>query len=289
MTTGGGTGWAGLPADRPLVMGILNATPDSFSDGGDRLDPGAAIAAGVRMAEEGADILDIGGESTRPGAAAVDPAEEIRRVVPVIRGLAAQGCPISIDTRNAATMSAALDAGAAIVNDVSALAHDPAAATLVARAGCPVVLMHMRGTPATMEAHAHYADVASDVTRELADRVRTARAAGIADAAIALDPGIGFAKTATQNAALLAGLPRLAALGYPLLVGVSRKRVIGAFGHAIAPKDRLPGSLAAGLFAIARGARILRVHDVAATVQALRVWAALLDHLPAPLWETSPA
>jgi dihydropteroate synthase len=224
-------GWAGLPSDRPLVMAILNATPDSFSDGGDHLDPAQAISAGLAMREAGADIIDIGGESTRPGAA--------------------------------------------IVNDVSALAHDPASAPLVAAAGCPVVLMHMRGTPATMASRAHYTDVVAEVAQELAGRVDAARAAGIAPGAIMLDPGIGFAKTPPQNAALLAGLPRLAALGYPILVGVSRKRVIGALGGAVAPRDRFPGSIAAGLFALARGARILRVHDVAATVQAVRVWSAL--------------
>ncbi len=273
--------WASRPADRPQIMAILNATPDSFSDGGDHLDPARAIAAGAAMHQAGADIIDIGGESTRPGAAPVPPAEEISRVARVVRGLAAAGCVVSIDTRNAATMQAALDNGARIVNDVSALAHDPAAPAVVARAGCPVVLMHMRGTPATMDQHASYVDVAAEVARELSARVQAAQAAGIAPSAIALDPGIGFAKTATQNAALLAGLPAIGALGFPILVGVSRKRVIGAFGQTIAPKDRLPGSIAAGLFALSRGARILRVHDVAATVQAVRVWSALAAALPA--------
>ncbi len=268
-------GWAGLPSDRPLVMAILNATPDSFSDGGDHLDPAQAISAGLAMREAGADIIDIGGESTRPGAAPTPPAAEIARTEPIVRALAAAGCVVSIDSRNAATMQAALDAGAAIVNDVSALAHDPASAPLVAAAGCPVVLMHMRGTPATMASRAHYTDVVAEVAQELAGRVDAARAAGIAPGAIMLDPGIGFAKTPPQSAALLAGLPRLAALGYPILVGVSRKRVIGALGGAVAPRDRFPGSIAAGLFALARGARILRVHDVAATVQAVRVWSAL--------------
>lgn len=269
------TTWAGLPADRPLVMAILNATPDSFSDGGDHFEPGRAVVAGLEMRSAGADIIDVGGESTRPGASAVDPGEEMRRILPVVRGLAAEGCKVSIDTRNAATMRAALDAGAAIVNDVSGLAHDADSAAVCAAAGCPVVLMHMRGTPATMTEFAQYDDVARDVAAELAARVAAAEAAGIARAAIALDPGIGFAKTATQNARLLADLPVLAALGFPLLVGVSRKRVIGALGEVPVPKDRFPGSIAAGLFALARGARMLRVHDVAATVQAVRVWHAL--------------
>jgi dihydropteroate synthase len=256
-------------------MAILNATPDSFSDGGDHFEPGRAIAAGLEMRAAGADIIDVGGESTRPGASAVDPGEEMRRILPVVRGLAAEGCAVSIDTRNAATMRAALEAGAAIVNDVSGLAHDARSAAVCAAAGCPVVLMHMRGTPATMTEFARYDDVARDVAAELAARVAAAEAAGVARAAIALDPGIGFAKTATQNARLLADLPVLAALGFPLLVGVSRKRVIGALGEVPVPKDRLPGSIAAGLFALARGARMLRVHDVAATVQAVRVWHAL--------------
>jgi len=261
-------------------MAILNATPDSFSDGGDHFDPARAIESGLAMREAGADIIDIGGESTRPGAAPVPPAEELSRVARVVGALAAAGCVISIDTRNSLTMRAALDEGACIVNDVSALTHDPAAAAVVAQAGCPVVLMHMRGTPATMDQHANYHDVAAEVARELSARVAAALESGIAPAAIALDPGIGFAKTATQNAALLAGLPAIGALGFPILVGVSRKRVIGAFGQTIAPKDRLPGSIAAGLFALARGARILRVHDVAATVQAVRVWSALAAALP---------
>lgn len=269
------TGWAGLPPDRPLVMGIVNVTPDSFSDGGDALAAAAAIALGQAQFQAGADIVDVGGESTRPGALPLDPAQEIARVLPAVRALAPLG-PVSIDTRNAATMRAALDAGARIVNDVTGLTHDPEATALVARAGCAVVLMHMRGTPATMQSHARYDDVAVEVARELASVLHQARAAGIAAKAIALDPGIGFAKTPAQNLALLRGLHHVAALGRPLLVGVSRKRFIGAYGAAPDAKARLPGSLAAGLFALSRGARILRVHDVAETVQALRVWQALV-------------
>ncbi|HQT88311.1 MAG TPA: dihydropteroate synthase [Acidiphilium sp.] len=268
--------WAGFSLDRPLVMGILNVTPDSFSDGGAHGNAEAAIIAGQAMRAAGADIIDIGGESTRPGAVTVLPDEEIRRVVPVIAGLAAQGAVISVDTRNAATMAAALDAGARIVNDVSALRHDPAAAGLVAARGCPVVLMHSRGTPETMNCHAHYADLVRDVTDELAERSKQAMAAGVARAAIALDPGFGFAKVGEQNFALLRGLRCCAALGFPLLVGVSRKRFLGeAMGQPSVPTARDPASLAAGLFALREGAAILRVHDVSGTVQAARVWGRL--------------
>jgi dihydropteroate synthase len=256
-------------------MGILNVTPDSFSDGGDHLDPAAAIAAGHRMVADGAAILDIGGETTRPGSTPTPPAEEQRRILPVIAGLRDAGVPISVDTRNAATMAAALDEGAAIVNDVSGLSHDPAAAALLARRGCPVILMHMRGTPETMNGLAQYGDVAADIARELAATVAWAGQAGIARDQIALDPGIGFAKIGEQNIALLRGLPHLTALGFPLVVGVSRKRFIGTLTGRAAAKQRDAGSLAAGLFALRQGARILRVHDVAATVDAVRVWHAL--------------
>ncbi len=269
--------WAGLTLDRPRVMGILNVTPDSFSDGGAYADPAQAIAAGRAMAEAGADIIDVGGESTRPGATPVPPAEEIRRILPVVRGLAEAGLRVSIDTTNAATMQAALDAGAAIVNDVSALTHDPAAAPLVAAHGCPVVLMHMRGTPGTMMGHAQYADVAAEVAAELAARMAAAEAAGIARAAICLDPGFGFAKRAEHSVALLRRLPELAALGRPLLVGVSRKGFIGRLSGEERPAARLGGSLAAGLFAVSRGAAILRVHNVSESIAALRVWRALAD------------
>lgn len=253
-------------------MGIVNVTPDSFSDGGRHFDPAVAIEAGRAMAADGADILDIGGESTRPGAAATSPAEEQARVLPVIRALRDLGVPISVDTRNASTMAAALDAGAAIVNDVSALRYDPAAAALVAQRGCPVILMHMRGVPATMAGLAQYGDVAAEVAQELAERVAAAEAAGIRRENIATDPGMGFAKDGGQNVTLLRGLGHLRALGYPIVVGLSRKRFIGAL---TGPGERDSGSLAAGLFALGQGAAILRVHDVAATVRAVRVWHAL--------------
>lgn len=264
--------WAGMTLDRPRVMGILNVTPDSFSDGGRHADANAAIDAGLTLAAEGADIIDVGGESTRPGALPVSPEQEQARVIPVIRALARNGICVSIDTRNATTMAVALDAGARIVNDVTALTHDPAAASVVAAHGCPVVLMHMRGTPADMNGLAVYGDVLAEVTRELAGRLAAAIHAGIAPEAIALDPGIGFAKLADHSIAVLRGLPTLAALGRPLLVGVSRKSFIGRLSAEPDPARRFPGSLAAALFAISRGASIIRVHDIRETVQALRVW-----------------
>ena len=267
--------WAGLTLDRPRVMGILNVTPDSFSDGGRHLDPHRAIAAGHTMAAAGADIIDVGGESTRPGAPPVSTSEEQARVLPVIRALAAAGLRVSVDTRNAATMAAALDAGATIVNDVSALTHDPAAAALLSARRCPVVLMHMRGEPATMNARAVYADIAREVIAELAARIAAAEAAGIGREAIAIDPGIGFAKLAPHSLELLRRLPELAVLQRPMLVGVSRKSFIGRIGEEPDPQRRFPGSIAAALFALSRGAHILRVHDVAETVQAIKVWSAL--------------
>ena len=267
--------WAGLPLTRPLVMGILNVTPDSFSDGGRHFSPEAAIASGRVMLTEGADILDIGGESTRPGSAAVPPAEEIARILPVIRALAASGAVISVDTRNAATMAAALDAGARIVNDVSALRHDPAALPLVAARGCPVVLMHMRGQPDTMNSLAIYDDVTSEVTAELLAARDAALAAGVRAETICLDPGLGFAKRGAQNVDLLRATRRLAELGHPLLVALSRKRFLGEISGETEAGKRDPESLAAGLFAVQQGAHILRVHDVAGTVRGLRVWQAL--------------
>jgi dihydropteroate synthase len=266
--------WAGI-ARFPAVMGVLNATPDSFSDSGHFADTGAAVAAGIAMWESGADIVDVGGESTRPGSTPPEPAEECRRVVPVIAGLAALGVRVSVDTRHAATMRAALASGAAIVNDISGLTHDPDAASVVARAGCPVVLMHMRGEPATMTRFAHYGDIATEVKAELGARLEAAVAAGVAREAIALDPGIGFAKTGAGNIALLPRLNELLAFGRPLVVGVSRKAFIGRLSGVAEPARRVAGSLAAGLFAVSRGAAVLRVHDVAETVQALAVWRAL--------------
>jgi dihydropteroate synthase len=256
-------------------MGVLNVTPDSFSDGGEFLDTDAAIAAGIAMAAAGADIIDVGGESTRPSSQPTSPETERTRILPVISALTAAGVYISVDTRHAATMAAALDAGASIVNDVYALGYDPAAARLIAARGCPVVLMHTRGTPADMYAQARYGDVAAEVARELGQRIDAAVHAGVARENIVIDPGIGFAKTAEQSMELLGRLPELAALGRPILVGVSRKSFLGAIAGEAEPRRRLPESLAAGLFALAHGAAILRVHDVAETIQAIKVWQAL--------------
>jgi dihydropteroate synthase len=256
-------------------MGVLNVTPDSFSDGGVYPDAQAAIAAGRAKLAAGAAIIDVGGESTRPGSPPTPPEQEQARILPVIRALAASGACVSVDTRHAVTMQAAVDAGARIVNDIAGLSFDADALGVVARAGCAVVLMHMRGTPDTMNALARYDDVVAEVAAELGQRLDAAVAAGIPRERIVLDPGIGFAKTGAHNIALLRGLPALLRLGQPLLVGVSRKRFIGHITGEAVPRDRLGGSLAAGLFAMARGASILRVHDVAATVQALRMWQAL--------------
>jgi len=267
--------WAGLTLDRPRIMGVLNVTPDSFSDGG-RTDPDTAIAAGLTMRDDGAAIVDVGGESTRPGAAPTPPELERARILPVIRALAANGVLVSVDTRHAATMAAALDAGAAIVNDISALTHDPAAAALVATRGCPIVLMHSRGTPATMMGQAQYKDVTAEVMAELADRVAAAEQAGIRRESIAIDPGFGFAKHPSHSLALLRGLATLTTMGLPILAGVSRKGFIRAASGETDPARNFPGSIAAGLFALTRGAAMLRVHDVRATVQAVRVWSTLM-------------
>jgi len=264
--------WAGLPLTRTLVMGILNVTPDSFSDGGQHLAAATAIAAGARMLAVGADILDTGGESPRPGAALVTPDQEQDRILPVISALAAQGATISVDTRHAATMAAALAAGARIVNDVSALKHDPAALPLVAAHACPVVLMHMRGTPNTMNDLAVYADPAAEVLAELTALRDAAILAGVRPENIALDPGIGFAKRGAQNTALIRATARFAALGHPVVIGLSRKRFLGEISGEPDPAKRDPESLAAGLFAVTLGAHILRVHDVAGTARALRIW-----------------
>lgn len=266
--------------DRPLVMGILNVTPDSFSDGGRHLAVEAALRHAARLVDEGADLLDVGGESTRPGAAPVRPEEEQARILPVLEGLQDAGLdvPVSVDTRHATTAAAALDRGAHLVNDVTALA-DPGMAPLVAERGVPVVLMHMKGTPVTMQDDPRYEDVLREVTSALREHVARAEAAGIRKEAIVLDPGLGFGKRTGKgvedNCAVLSGLPRLATLGHPLLVGASRKRFIGNISGA-AVEERLPGSLTAAVAATWGGAAILRVHDVGATVQAVAV-AARLD------------
>lgn len=267
--------WAGFDLSRPVIMGIVNVTPDSFSDGGDHDSALAAIAHGRRLLAEGADILDIGGESTRPGAAPVPVEVEIARVVPVIRTLAAEGAVISIDTRHAAVMQAAAAAGARIINDVTALTGDPDSLSVAAATGLPVVLMHIKGEPQTMQLAPRYGDVTAEVFDWLAARIDAALAAGIARSMIAVDPGIGFGKDLTHNVDLLARTGVLHGLGCPILIGVSRKRFIAGLSKGEAPKDRMPGSLATVLHTLGQGAQILRVHDVAATVQAVAVWQAL--------------
>ncbi|MFW7269147.1 dihydropteroate synthase [Gluconacetobacter sp. Hr-1-5] len=260
----------------PQVMGILNVTPDSFSDGGRHFGTEAAIRAGIAMITAGAGLLDIGGESTRPGSAVVTPEEEWARVAPVLAELRSQSdVALSVDTRNARTMSASLGVGAALINDVSALLHDPQALAVVADAGCPVVLMHMRGTPQTMQDFAVYDDVAVDVTCELAARIDAAVAAGIARDRIIVDPGIGFAKNAAQNIEMIRRLPILANLGCRVLLGTSRKRVLGEMAGVPVASDRDPGTVASSLPGLELGNTILRVHNVPAMVQALRVWQGL--------------
>jgi dihydropteroate synthase len=262
-----------LPLDRPLVMGVVNVTPDSFSDGGRFADSAAAIAHGRRLAQEGADLLDIGGESTRPGAAPVSEAEEMERVLPVLQELVRLDKPVSVDTRRPAVMRAALAAGASMINDVRALA-EPYAHEAVAATGCAVCLMHMKGTPATMQREPRYDDVVAEVKAFLADAVRKARFAGIGEDRIVVDPGFGFGKTVEHNLALLRNLRQIAELGVPVLVGLSRKSTIGRItGRPV--EERLAGSLAMALLAIERGATIVRVHEVKETKDVIAVWEAV--------------
>lgn len=283
-----------LALDRPRIMAIVNVTPDSFSDGGEHATTEAAIAHGLHLAGQGADILDVGGESTRPGAEAVSVDEELRRVLPVIEALARDsGCIVSIDTRKAEVMRAAIAAGAGLVNDVNAL-RDHGAVAAVADSTAAVCLMHMQGEPGSMQEAPHYDEVIAEVRRFLADRVLACELAGIARRRLLIDPGFGFGKTLDHNLALLAGLDRFADLGVPVLAGLSRKRMIGELtGQSqAAPSARLYGSVAAAVLAAERGARILRVHDVAATREALAVQqgvAAAARRLPAPGAAIAPA
>lgn len=265
----------GLTLDRPRIMGILNVTPDSFSDGGDLASVSAAVARAKAMVA--ADILDIGGESTRPGAEAVTVTDEIARVVPVIAALRSEGIatPISIDTRKAEVARAALDAGADMVNDVSAFRYDPALADLVAERAVPACLMHSKGDPATMHLNPTYDDVVAEVMDHLAERLAFAQSRGVALDKLVVDPGIGFAKTLAHNLDLLRALPRFHAFGAAVLLGVSRKKFIGTIGGADMAKDRMPGSVAVALHGVAQGVQILRVHDVAETAQALALWQAV--------------
>jgi dihydropteroate synthase len=274
-----------LRLDRPRVVGIVNVTPDSFSDGGKHESADAAIAHGLRLAEEGADVLDIGGESTRPGAREVTIEDELARVIPVIEALAKRtSLPISVDTSKAEVMRAAVAAGAGMINDVYALrregALDAAAALKV-----PVVLMHMHGTPADMQAEPAYEDVVGEVHTFLAQRIFACEMAGLAKKQLVIDPGFGFGKNRDHNLALLAQLARFVELGVPVLAGLSRKRTIGDItGRAM--DERVHGSVAAALIAVQNGASLVRVHDVAATVDALKVWSAVAA-VPVPKKKSS--
>lgn len=251
-------------------MGIVNVTPDSFSDGGAHDDPAAAVAWGEQLVAGGAAILDVGGESTRPGSDAVTSTEELARVRPVVQRLAAEDVPVSIDTRNAEVARACLEVGASIINDINGF-RDPAMVEVAASSDAGVVIMHMLGEPGTMQDNPRYVDVIGEVGGFLLAQAATLEAAGVARERIAIDPGIGFGKTTQHNLELLAAVPELASLGYPVLIGASRKRFIGEIGGSADPARRLGGSLAVALDAVAAGALIVRVHDVHDTVQGLRL------------------
>jgi dihydropteroate synthase len=260
------------PGDAPVLMGIVNVTPDSFSDGGRFTDPAKAIGHGRRLAAEGAVILDIGGESTRPGADPVPAEEEQARVIPVLEGLRDSGAVLSIDTRNAATMRAALKAGAGMVNDISALTHDPDSLRVAADSDCLVCLMHMQGGPKTMQDAPRYEDVLKEIYDYLAGRIEACERAGVNRSRLLIDPGIGFGKTQDHNLTILKNIDYFRALDVPVLLGASRKRFIESLCPGAGPQDRLPGSLSACVAAYARGIRHFRVHDVAETAQALAVF-----------------
>ena len=259
-----------LPLSPALVMGVVNVTPDSFSDGGVNFDPVAALASARAMTAAGADLIDVGGESTRPGSAEVSPAEEFDRVLPVVRDLAGRGAVVSVDTRHASVAAACVRAGASVINDISGFS-DPAMVALAASCDAGLVVMHMRGDPGTMQDEPHYSEVVPEVAAYLLGQAVSLEAAGVARERIALDPGIGFGKTIAHNLELLRRLGEIAALGYPVLIGASRKRFIGEITGVAEPRDRLAGSIAAALCAVENGAAIVRVHDVAETVQALAV------------------
>lgn len=262
-----------FPLDEPLVMGIVNVTADSFSDGGQFLDVAKAIAHGERLAAEGAHLVDVGGESTRPGAAPVALEDELARVIPVVRALSAKGIAVSVDTMKPEVMLAAAKAGCVMINDVNGF-RAPGALEAAAASGVAACAMHMQGTPATMQADPRYGDVVAEVRDFLAGRARALEAAGIPRGRIVLDPGFGFGKNLAHNLALLKGLGAIAALGHPVLAGLSRKRMIGEITGRPAG-ERVAGSVAAALAAVQNGARLVRVHDVGPTVDALKVWAAL--------------
>ncbi len=278
-----------LRLDRPRVVGILNVTPDSFSDGGAHASVDQAVAHGMRLAEEGADMLDVGGESTRPGAEEVPLEEELRRVLPVIGQLVARtALPISIDTSKPEVMRAAVAAGAGMINDVHALRRDGAMGA-VAELGVPVCLMHMQGEPRDMQTEPHYDDVVGEVHRFLTDRLFACELAGIDRRKVLVDVGFGFGKTLQHNLALLCALERFANLGSGVYVGLSRKRMIGTLTGRTEPADRAAGSVAAALIAVQRGARMVRVHDVRATVDALAVWQAVAAADSVPRRDSRPA
>ena len=271
-----------LSLDRPRVVGILNVTPDSFADGGQYADTASAVAHGLKMAEQGADMLDVGGASTRPGADEVSPDEELRRMLPVIEQLVAQTkLPISIDTSHADVMRAAVAAGAGMINDVYALRRE-GALDVAAALGVPVCLMHMQGEPRDMQDDPRYGDVVGEVHRFLTDRLFACELAGIDKRKVLVDPGFGFGKTLEHNLALLAALERFGNLGSGVYAGLSRKSMIGALTQRTDPADRVAGSVAAALIAVQRGARLVRVHDVAETVDALAVWRGVhaIDNVP---------
>jgi len=267
--------FAEIPMDVPTIMGVVNVTPDSFSDGGNHASSDTAVAHAISLAEVGATFLDVGGESTRPGANPVDPSIEQQRVIPVVRALAEKSFTVSIDTRNASTMAAALDAGAKIVNDVTALTGDPKAVAEVGRRSAPVVLMHMQGTPQTMQAAPKYSNVLTDVYDYLDLRISACLGAGLKIHQVCVDPGIGFGKTDSGNLDLIDSLGLLQGLGCPVMLGASRKSFIGRLSGEENPSKRLAGSIAAAMAGVVGGVNILRVHDVEGTRQALAVWRAL--------------
>lgn len=267
-----------LPVGRPALMGILNVTPDSFSDGGLHLDPAAAVVAGQQMVADGADLVDVGGESTRPGAEPVTEAEELRRVVPVVSALCQAGIRVSIDTTKPAVAEACLQAGATVLNDVTGF-QNPELREVCARHGATACIMHMQGEPRTMQANPRYADVVGEIAAYLAQQARLVQDAGVKD--VWVDPGIGFGKTTAHNLALLQNLEAFTALGYPVLIGLSRKaflgRILGTEAEPLPTSEREEATIAANLFAAAHGARILRVHNVRGHARALRVWRTLSD------------
>ena len=267
--------WCSFDLKRPLIMGVVNVTPDSFSDGGDFATADTAIAQGILLAEQGADIIDIGGESTRPGSLGVSAEDEMQRVLPVVKALAERGVVVSIDTRHAAVMTAAVAAGARIINDITALTGDPASVAAAARSNAAIVLMHMQGEPRSMQTDPHYDDTTLDLLDYFDARLQTLAKAGVDPARIAIDPGIGFGKKDPHNMLLLSELAAFQVFGCPVLLGVSRKSFVGRLSRKEPPKERLAGSLAAGLAGFDQGVQIIRVHDVAETYQARAIWQAI--------------